>query len=108
MNKVRKYLGNIGTLSMHNGLYPVIEVITAQVGNDIRHLCVFAEPDEIHRRIKNMEEARRISIETFGSRLLKRKPHPLSLDREYVGIDPMSFVQETPEDAMAAWAFSGY
>lgn len=53
----------------------------------------------------------RADVEYLGSRDLKisRFPRGHSHDkdmRHFVGIDPMSFVLETPEEQMAAYAFS--
>jgi hypothetical protein len=55
----------------------------------------------------------RADVEYLGNRCLKKSkiPHAHSLDIDvwqFPGIDPMSFVFETPEDQEAAYAFSRY
>ena len=55
----------------------------------------------------------RADVEYLGGRDLKisRFPRGHSHDkdmRHFVGIDPMSFVLETPEDQVAAYAFSQF
>ncbi len=55
----------------------------------------------------------RADVEYLGGRdlIISRFPRGHSHDkdmRHFVGIDPMSFVLQTPEDQMAAYAFSQF